>query len=273
MITLHELPHNLRELREVKRPLFEREAAAQRESGGLASRYRSELVRGRAVSFGFYALAIEGDENLAAAYFKLAAECALSALTAPKAETAVMASDIHVVVDSDTLRTEVASVLPSPGYGPARMSVIEYQAAFFTLAAFAQDSPWAVAGGIAEKEYRSPGIVATDSYYAVIRSYKARALGDTNKGAAELAAAAADAREAARPDVKALQALDRGDERAFRCHLLELLKRHKKQAQERPGAIEMLMQPAGMGLCRLALRKGIRIADQNYLPLRFSPWY
>ena len=272
MITLHTLPPNLRELREVERPLFEATAATERAAIPPISRYRQEYVRGAALEFGRYALAIERDDALAAGYFELAAECASRALAAPNAGSAVRANRIDVVVDPDSLKTEVSSV-PLPGYGTARMSVIDFQAAFFTLAAFGQDSAWALSGTIAEEEYRSPGIVATDNYYSVIRSYKARALGDSRAAVAALAQAIEDPQEAARPDVCALQALDRGDERSFRGSLLDLLKRHKRQAEERPGAVHMLVQLAAMGLCRLALRQGVRIEEQNYLPLRFSPWH
>lgn len=273
MIPLHELAPNLSELREIKRPLFEKVIAEERAAVNPPSRYRQEYLRGEAVRFGFYALAIERDDALAAGYFRQAADCALAALSAPRAEPPVKSRDINVVVDPDTLETEVVSVVPSSGYGAARMSVIEFQAAFFTLAAFGQDSAWAVAGGIVEKDYRSPGIIANDNYYAVIRSYKARAVGDKSAGIAEIATAVEDPEAAARPDVKALLALDVGDEMSFRGNLLALLKKHRKLAQKSPGAISMVMQAVGMALCRLAFRQGIRIEDQNYLPLRFAPWY
>ncbi len=274
VITPHTLAPNLPELRETKRPLFEKTAAVERLALPPISRYRQEYVRGAAVDFACYALAIERDDALAGGYFKLAAACASRALGAPGAEPVLRSNHIDVLVDPQTQETEVLSVTPLPGYGTARMSVVDFVNALYTLFAFGDEHALRVAASIPEVEYRTPGIVMSEGGWLATEAEKLLALGQEAEARAIYDRISDDTMLPwYRERLVGLRALWAGDQKGFEKSLGRLLRSHKAKSARMPGAVANLVCFAGMMSCRLAQRNGIRVEDQTYLPLRFSPWY
>jgi hypothetical protein len=68
-------------------------------------------------------------------------------------------------------------------------------------------------------------------------------------------------------------AMATGDQPAFEKYLEERLAAHKKQYQKKTSDPVGVVCLDGLGLCRLALERGLRVEEWPYLPVRLLPNY
>jgi len=272
VIQLHPVHGDLAKFRRVWTKEFERLRTG--ELSGVPSRYRSEQYRQHCISFAFYSLLLDGDEGECRRLLVEAARSAENALHAPRSAAGhpLVAKEIQVDIEPGTLKTSLDSTAPpNVGYGEARMSVRDYSAGLMTLWCFGSSVALRRAAEIPEGDYRSPGIVMDDGGWQSIRTYKDLAVGREAEGLAGFRVFEAQLNVALKRILDALSNLLEGTERSFRSALVALLVDHEQRVSKAPADMSGLVCMPGMMLCRVALRRGIVVEDQNYLPLRFMP--
>ena len=234
--------------------------------------FRREQIRDYAIMLALDALNVDHDEGAAAAYFRTASAFALKSLLTPKGDALLQAADLEVGVNPATLDVKMASINPREGgYGAARMSVRDYGNGFFTLWAFGKMEDLQEAARIPEVDYRSPGIISPEWAWRSMDADKALALGAEAAALNLLRGVADQLNVNVKGKLQTLEALLDGNEEVFRSRLIEMVKTHKKLVAKSPGDLSGLVCFPAMMLSRVALRHGIVVQDQNYLPLRFMP--
>ncbi len=178
-----------------------------------------------------------------------------------------------VVVSVALIRSsgELSVVLLGGEFPPG--VAVDYNNALSTLWSFGTDEALCEAARVPEAEYRSPGIVMSEAAFKSFEVQKLLALGKEASTPSLIDRIFEELNEVVKARFRATRALVSGDGVVFDQHLVNVIKLHKKAVAKKPGDLEGLICSSGMMLCRLALRHGIRVPDQNYLPLRFAPWY
>lgn len=152
--------------------------------------------------------------------------------------------------------------------GPHVMSEIDFSYILHVTLPFGDQEQLFKVARYPEEKYRSPGIVGPEHSFWAYNAYKALVRGEEEHAKRQAEAVLA---EVERPAMSALLALLARDEAGFEKHLEARLKAHKKQYQKSPkdplGAVCL----DGLGLCRLALDRGLRVEEWPYLPVRLLP--
>lgn len=172
----------------------------------------------------------------------------------------------------DTGKPQVSNVVPLPrSYDVARMSFAHFSDAFLTLWAFGSEEALKAAARIPEVEYRSTGLIVSETGWAFMGVHKALALRDFSGASSTIERILPSLNKWQQEHAPALLAAISGDRPGVLKHLAANLKFHQKQARKMPGDTEGLVCYSGMEICRVALWHGIVIEEQDYLPLRFMP--
>ncbi len=243
------------------------------ENPSLEPKRRSGIVRGYAVRVAELALIVDKDEARARAHFLLAAEFASRMIRTRELPAPMRITELRPEYSPDTGKDYLVPIERMETLGGARMSFADFSHAFFTLWSFGSDEALREAAMVPQAEYSSPGLEVPDWGHRFMNGEKALARGALSEGISEMLSVLDSLSPAQRAIALCAQAALRSDSGQFNAHLVAGLKLNKKEAAKRPGALEGLIWHSGMMLCRIALRHGIRVPDQNYLPLRFAPWF
>ena len=221
---------------------------------------------------GVYCLLLDPDDHAARGHFRMAAEYALKSILSPKGDAPMRISEVTVSLDPMTMEVAESERPLEGGYGSARISVVDFENALYTLFAFGDEGSLRQAARVPEEDYRSPGIVQSERNWAITEAERLLALGD-EAGAGEIYDRVID--DSVLPlyaeRVRGLRAMWRGDQTGFRVSLEALLRLHRALAMKKPGDLAGLICFPGMIASRLALSRGWVVEDQSYLPLRFMP--
>jgi hypothetical protein len=274
MIPLHRF-RSLEECKEIQ-PIEEKGLATMLDIArqkGVVDAQLAGVVRWRAVSLAELALILDGNEARAQELFLMAAEFASRMIRTKELPAPMRITELRPEYSPDTGKDYLVPIERVATLGGARMSVVDFSDALSTLWAFGSDEALHEAARVPEVEYRSSGIEMSEANFKSFEVEKLTALGEEAAALSLIDQIFAELNEALRARFGAVRALLAGDSLAFNKLLMAVIKFHKKDASKRPGRLEGLICPGGMMLSRLALRHGIRVPDQNYLPLRFAPWY
>lgn len=234
---------------------------------------RSGIVRGYAIRVAELALIVDGDEVRAREHFLLAAEFSWRMIRTKEPPAPMRITELRPEYSPDTGKDYLVPIERLATLGGTRMSVVDFSDALSTLWAFGSDEALHEAARVPEVEYRSSGIEMSEANFKSFEVEKLMALGEEVAALSLIDQIFAELNDVLRARFDAVRALLAGDSFAFDKLLIAVIKFHKKDASKRPGRLEGLICPGGMMLSRLAIRHGIRVPDQNYLPLRFAPWY
>ncbi len=275
MIALHRV-RSLEECREIRVtderywPVF-----LEREESNAPSDVldRRKWLRATAITRAYLALLLDADENAAREAFALAAEFALRMIRTKEPPPPMKITELQPEYSPDTGKEYLVPIERMATLGGARMSFADFSHAFFTLWSFGSDEALREAAMVPQAQYSSPGLEVPDWGHRFMNGEKALARGALSEGISEMLSVLDFVSPAQRAIALGAKAAVRSDSAQFQAHLIAGLKLNKKQAAKKPGALEGMIWHSGMMLCRLALRHGVRVPDQNYLPLRFAPWY
>lgn len=272
MISVHRF-RSLEECREI-RAIDDRYFLEREEANAAADVLdRRKWLRSAAIDRAYLALLLDGDEDAARAAFALAAEFASRMIRTREPPAPMRITELRLEYSPDTGKDYLVPIERVETLGGARMSFADFSHAFFTLWSFGSDEALREAAMVPQAEYSSPGLEVPDWGHRFMNGEKALGRGAFSEGISEMLSVLDSLSPAQRAIALCAEAALRSDSGQFHAHLVAGLKLNKKEAAKKPGALEGLIWHSGMMLCRIALRHGIRVPDQNYLPLRFAPWY
>ena len=262
---------NLRELRRIKENGFLRMKeiiASTRDRNKLDD---ATHMRRSALLLAFHSLLVD-DVDEARRYIGEGVKYAEAMLVPGNRAGELRGGFLEVEHSPDTGRPQVSNVVPLPrGYDAARMSFAHFSDAFFTLWAFGNDVALRTAARIPEVEFRSTGLIVSETGWAFMGAHKALALRDFSGARSTIERILPNLNRWQQEHAPALLAAMSRDRPGVVKHLAASLKFHQRQARKLPGDTEGLVCYSGMQICRVALWNGMVIEEQDYLPLRFMP--
>jgi hypothetical protein len=225
------------------------------------------------IALGCMALILGHSDDEAREHFHAAAEYAGKWLVAPGSTGGPRVYEVRQEASEAGIRVTAIHETP-PSHEPRKLSIIDFGYILAATATFGGSDAMAAVGGFPEAGYQNPNVVAGPAAFTHDRAWKAWLRGEEAEARKEGLLFLKQSRETGpRAGMSAFLAMTTGDAKGFRKHLDERLKAYRKQYQRRPNDPEGFVCLDGLALCRLAIDRGIAMADGPYLPVRLLPNY
>jgi hypothetical protein len=225
------------------------------------------------LSNGCIALILGDGDDEARKSFEASVEYALKLIGAPATPGGGMR-----IYEANVELSEEGSRLTSlhekkPQSGEEKLSITEYHRALIAVGCFGTRAQFPVIASVPEEAYQNPGTVASADYWALVRAWKALLLGNDAEARREAQTAFAKGSGNGKSEAAAMLALIDGDRARFDRSLQEAVKLYvKATSKQQNDPLTSVFFP-GMMLCRMALDRGMPVADGNCLPVRLLPNY
>jgi hypothetical protein len=231
-----------------------------------------ELVRCHFAN-GCIALILQRGDDEARGNFIASVDDALKLVGAPGLRGGgLRAYDVNVELSEKGAGvTSLHEKVPAPG--SEKLSIGDYHEALLAVVCFGNRPQCATVASVPEEAYKNPGTLAAPDYWAYLRAWKALILGDEDRAGREMSSAMSARERASKPESAAFVALLDNDQAALTASIVAAEKAYVKEMQKQLNNPVGAVYFPGLMLCRMAIDRGIPVADAPYLPVRFLPNY